>query len=201
MSRIIDDIEFVLVFLSLETLSMKTYLNKNIWTIGHSTHPIDKFILILNSFNIEVTADVRSLPGSRRFPQYDKENLMKILPENKIHYVHLLKLGGRRKVKKDSKNTAWRHPAFRGYADYMETSEFKDGIDELLSIAEKRRTAIMCAEVVWWRCHRSMIADYLKLNGWNVIHIISINKSEKHPYTQPAKIINGTLDYSNENLF
>ncbi len=106
MSRIIDDIEFVLVFLSLEILSMKTYLNKNIWTIGHSTHLIDKFTSILNSFNIEVAADVRSLPGSRRFPQFDKENLMKILPDNKIHCVHLLKLGGRRKVKKDPKNTA-----------------------------------------------------------------------------------------------
>jgi uncharacterized protein (DUF488 family) len=180
---------------------MEKYLTKDIWTIGHSAHPFDEFVLILNSFKIEIVADVRSLPGSRKFPQFDKENLMNTLPKNKIEYVHILKLGGRRKVKKDSKNTAWRHPAFRGYADYMETDDFKAGIDDLISIAETKRTAVMCAEVVWWRCHRSMIADYLKLKGWNVIHIISSNKSEEHPYTKPAKIIDGMLDYSAGNLF
>jgi len=179
---------------------MKLPVNKNIWTIGHSTHPFDKFISILNSFNIETVVDVRSLPGSRKFPQFDKENLQKALPGNKIYYAHLLKLGGRRKVKKDSKNTAWRHSAFRGYADYMETNDFLKGIVELMSIAEKQPTAIMCAEALWWRCHRSMIADYLKLKGWNVIHIISFNKSQEHSYTQPARIINGRLDYSSWNL-
>ena len=175
---------------------MELPINKNIWTIGHSNLPLDKFILILNSFNIEIVADVRSLPGSRKFPQFDKENLMKTLPENKVNYIHILKLGGRRKVKKNSKNSAWHHPAFRGYADYMETNDFKDGIDELISIAGKKRTAIMCAEALWWRCHRSMIVDYLKFKGWKVIHIISLNKSNEHPYTQPAKIINDSLDYT-----
>jgi uncharacterized protein (DUF488 family) len=180
---------------------MKLQQNKKIWTIGHSTHPFDEFILILKSFDIEVVADVRSMPGSRKFPQFNKENLQNLLPENDIDYIHLPELGGRRKVKKDSKNTAWHHPAFRGYADYMETNDFKEGIDKLISIAETKRTAVMCAEALWWRCHRSMIADYLKLKSWIVIHIISKNKSEEHPYTRPARITGGRLDYSSGNLF
>ncbi len=133
--------------------------DKTIWTIGHSTHPIDEFIRIVKSFNIEIIVDVRSLPGSNKFPQFNKEILEKTLQENSIGYIHLLQLGGRRKVRKDSKNTAWRHPAFRGYADYMETDEFYSGIKELTAAAAKKRTAIMCAEALWWRCHRSMISD------------------------------------------
>ncbi len=172
------------------------FKGKTIWTIGHSTHPVDEFTLMLKSFDIEILVDVRSLPGSNRFPQFNKENLEKSLPDNSISYIHLLQLGGRRKVRKDSKNTAWRHPAFRGYADYMETDEFYFGIKELTVIAAKKRTAIMCAEALWWRCHRSMISDFLKLQGWKVIHIISLNKSEEHPYTQPARIVDGRLDYT-----
>ncbi len=175
---------------------MRKSKDKLIWTIGHSTHPIDEFVKILKAFDIEIIADVRSLPGSNRFPQFNKENLEVSLAENKIDYVHLPKLGGRRRVKKDSKNTAWRHLSFRGFADYMETDDFKDGIIELTSIALDKRTAIMCAEVLWWRCHRSMISDYLKLNGWKVNHILSENKIEEHPYTQPARTIDGKLDYS-----
>lgn len=171
-------------------------MNKTIWTIGHSTHPIDEFINILNSFEINLLADVRSLPGSKKFPQFNKENLEKSLKEKNIEYIHILKLGGRRKVRKDSLNTGWHHPAFRGYADYMETEDFKHGIEELIYLAQNKRTAIMCAEVLWWRCHRSMISDYLKLKGWDVIHILSLIKSQEHSYTQPARIINGELDYS-----
>lgn len=171
-------------------------MNKTIWTIGHSTHPIDEFINILNSFEINLLADVRSLPGSKKFPQFNKENLEKSLKEKNIEYIHILKLGGRRKVRKDSLNTGWHHPAFRGYADYMETEDFKHGIEELIYLAQNKRTAIMCAEVLWWRCHRSMISDYLKLKGWDVIHILSLLKSQEHSYTQPARIINGELDYS-----
>ncbi|HCN84695.1 MAG TPA: Fe-S cluster assembly protein HesB [Sphingobacteriaceae bacterium] len=172
--------------------------NKKIWTIGHSTRPLEEFLSMLHSFNIEMVADIRSFPGSRKFPQYNKEALSVSLPQNNIQYVHLKSLGGRRKVKPDSKNTAWRNAAFRGYADYMETNSFKEGITELEKIALKQRTAYMCSEAVWWRCHRSMVSDYLKLNGWNVMHIMGIRKEEIHPYTSPARIVNGKLSYQSE---
>jgi uncharacterized protein (DUF488 family) len=134
----------------------------SIWTIGHSTHPFEEFVAMLHSFKIEMVADIRNFPGSRKFPYFNKEALEISLPENKISYVHLKALGGRRKAKPDSKNTAWRHPAFRGYADYMETDEFKNGIHALEKVAMQQRTAYMCSEAVWWRCHRSMVSDYLK---------------------------------------
>ncbi len=104
-------------------------------------------------------------------------------------------MGGRRPVQKDSKNTAWKHPAFRGYADYMETDAFKAGIQELEVIASKQRTAYMCSEVVWWSCHRSMVSDYLKLKGWMVYHIAETGRATEHTYTKPAKIIDGELSY------
>ncbi len=170
--------------------------HKTIWSIGHSTRTLDEFTDMLRSFQITVVADIRSYPGSRRYPQFNKEALEISLPENHIQYIHLKKLGGRRKVVPDSKNIAWRHPAFRGYADYMETDDFKQGIKELEDIALKQRTAFMCSEAVWWRCHRSMVADYLKVHGWKVMHIMAVNKEEEHPYTKPAKIINGELSYS-----
>lgn len=160
---------------------------KEIWTIGHSVHPVEELIIILQSFNIELVADVRSYPGSKRVPQFNKENLEKSLKEKNIDYVHLPEIGGRRNALKDSKNSAWRNKAFRGYADFMETDEFKEGIKKLCDLANKRRTAYMCAEALWWKCHRSLISDYLKLHGVIVNHITGINKSEVHPYTTPAK--------------
>ena len=172
--------------------------NKTIWTIGHSTRSFEEFVAMLHPFNIELVADIRSFPGSRKFPQYNKETLAVTLPQNNIQYIHLKSLGGRRKVKPDSKNTAWKNAAFRGYADYMETAFFKEGIAELEKIALKQRTAYMCSEAVWWRCHRSMVSDYLKLNEWKVMHIMGIGKEEIHPYTTPARIINGELSYENE---
>src|SRR3569623_12590 len=143
-----------------------------IWTIGHSTREFEEFVHLLKENEIELLADVRSFPGSRKFPQFNKESLEVTLPENGIEYIHLKQLGGRRKVKKDSQNTVWRHEAFRGYADYMETDDFRKGIDERIEIAEDKRTAIMCSEAVWWRCHRSMISDYLKSKGVTVFHIM-----------------------------
>lgn len=172
---------------------------KTIWTIGHSTRPMAEFISMLNSFGIELVADIRSFPGSRKFPQYNKEALSVSLPQNNIRYMHLKSLGGRRKVKPDSKNTAWKNAAFRGYADYMETDRFKEGITELEKFAIDQRTAYMCSEAVWWRCHRSMVSDYLKVRGWKVMHIMGIAKEEEHPYTAPAKIVNGELTYENES--
>lgn len=169
--------------------------NKTIWTIGHSTHSFENLVAMLHSFNIDLIADVRSFPGSRKFPQFNKEALEISLPQNNIQYRHLVELGGRRKAQPDSKNTAWRNVAFKGYADYMQTGSFTDGIKELVKIALKQRTAYMCSEAVWWRCHRSMISDYLKWQGWKVMHIMGIEKATEHPYTAPAKIVNGELTY------
>ena len=173
---------------------------KEIWSIGHSTRTLEHFVEMLHSFNIKFLADIRSFPGSRRVPQFNKENLEISMPANGIDYVHLKLLGGRRAVKKDSKNTGWRHPAFRGYADYMETDDFKTGIQQLEGIAKKHSTAYMCSEAVWWSCHRSMVSDYLKLNGWLVHHIMEVHKATEHTYTQPAKIINGELSYTEQAL-
>lgn len=178
---------------------MNSQTNTNITrTIGHSTHTLIEFVAMLQSFQIELLADIRSLPGSRRYPHFNKEAREISLPANNIKYVHLIELGGRRKVKPDSVNTGWRHIAFRGYADYMETDSFKAGINKLQQLAGIQRTAYMCSEAVWWRCHRSLVSDYLKLNGWTVFHIMGVAKSEEHPYTSPARIVNGTLSYKQE---
>ena len=109
--------------------------------------------------------------------------------------MHLLELGGRRKAAKDTRNTGWRHAAFRGYADYMETEAFAQGIAALEAAGSERPTAYMCSEAVWWRCHRAMISDYLKLAGWEVQHIMSMGKAKGHPYTAPARIVGGRLNY------
>jgi uncharacterized protein (DUF488 family) len=167
-----------------------------IWTIGHSTHAIDEFIAMLKSFQIEQLADIRSFPGSRRFPHFNKEDIEVSLAENNIKYIHLRELGGRRKARLDSINTGWRIAAFRGYADYMEIDSFKNGILELEDFAYKARTAYMCSEALWWRCHRSLVSDYLKVHGWTVMHIMSIGKAQEHSYTSPAEIVNGELLYN-----
>jgi uncharacterized protein (DUF488 family) len=134
-----------------------------IWTIGHSTRTIDEFISLLQANQIRLLVDVRSLPGSKRYPQFNKEALADSLGKTGIRYDHFPELGGRRKAKPESKNTAWRNASFRGYADYMETEEFRKGFERLLDLAGGAGpTAIMCAEAVWWRCHRSLISDYLK---------------------------------------
>lgn len=171
---------------------------KIIYTIGHSTHTLEEFMAMLKSFNIELLADIRSFPGSRKFPHFNRENLPASLAENNIEYIHLKNLGGRRKVNPDSCNTGWRVAAFRGYADYMETESFNIAIEQLEKIASQKRVAYMCAEAVWWRCHRSLVSDYLKNEGWTVLHIMDVGKSTEHPYTSPAKIIDGKLDYSKD---
>jgi len=169
-----------------------------IWTIGHSTREFEEFVRLLKENDIELLADVRSFPGSRKFPQFNKESLEVTLPENGIEYIHLKQLGGRRKVKPDSKNTVWRHEAFRGYADYMETDDFRTGMEDLIELAEEKRTAIMCSEAVWWRCHRSMISDYLKTAGVTVLHIMGEGKVVEHPFTSAARILDGHLTYHPE---
>lgn len=172
-----------------------------IWTIGHSTRTIEEFVSALQAHGIKLVADVRLLPGSKRYPQFNKERLAKSLIDHAIGYEHFPELGGRRKARRDSRNTAWRNEAFRGYADYMETVEFSEGIARLREIAERHgAVAIMCAEAVWWRCHRSLIADYLKAQGTEIIHIMNANKTEPHPFTSAARIVNGKLNYGDEPL-
>ena len=166
-----------------------------IWTIGHSTRGAEEFVEILRKHQLEALVDVRSFPGSRRYPHFNKGQLSETLPEAGIEYLHLPELGGRRKPGAGSKNVAWRNEGFRGYADYMETPDFRKGIETLLGLGRSKRAAIMCAEALWWRCHRSLIADYLKARGVGVIHILAVGKAELHPYTSAARIIDGRLSY------
>ena len=166
-----------------------------IWTIGHSTRSDEDFKEILVAHGIQVLVDVRTFPGSRRYPQFNKSALSESLTSANIVYQHEPRLGGRRTPRKDSHNTAWRNASFRGYADYMESDEFSAGIKELLELARRSRTTVMCAEAVWWKCHRSMIADYLKAAGHTVLHIIDEKKAEEHPFTSAAKIVDGELSY------
>lgn len=168
----------------------------SVWTIGHSTRAAGEFNEILFAHRITALVDVRSFPGSRRYPHFNKPALSRNLEASGILYAHSAKLGGRRRPAPNSKNTAWKNASFRAYADYLETEEFKEGIEDLLEIARTKRTAIMCAEALWWRCHRSLIADFLKAQGAEVTHIIDSKKSEAHPYTSAARIVAGQLSYA-----
>ncbi len=170
-------------------------MERKIWTIGHSTHSLQRFVEMLHSFEIELVADIRNYPGSRRFPHFNFDSLKISLPEEGMEYVHFKALGGRRKPRPDSKNLGWRVEAFKGYADHMETDEFLMAIKELQKIALTKRVAYMCSEAVWWRCHRSLVSDYFKFHGWTVFHIMDIGKSSEHPYTKPARIKNNELVY------
>ncbi|HYF68877.1 MAG TPA: DUF488 domain-containing protein [Ohtaekwangia sp.] len=178
---------------------MESADEKLVYTIGHSTHSAEDFLALLKSFGIEQLIDIRRYPGSRRYPHFNKEALAASLSGHNIDYIHLEQLGGRRTTRPDSKNTAWRHAAFRGYADYMEHEEFKKAMDELEELAAHQRTVYMCSEAVWWSCHRSLVSDYLKVRGWKVLHIMAIEKAQEHPYTSPAKIVDGKLIYATGN--
>jgi uncharacterized protein (DUF488 family) len=167
-----------------------------IWTIGHSTRAIEEFLSLLAESHIEAIADVRSFPGSRRYPQYGREALAATLAAHAIGYHWLPALGGRRRASPDSPNTAWRNASFRGYADHMSSTEFAQGVAELLEVSNKARTAIMCSEALWWRCHRSMIADALCVRGIKVVHILDAKHSVVHPMTSPARIVGGVLSYA-----
>lgn len=167
-----------------------------IWTIGHSTRTFEYFLELLQSQNIEAIADVRRFPGSRKYPQFNAESLKVSLREIDIAYEWFQNLGGRRKPDPNSHNTAWRNASFRAYADYIETTEFRDGLARLLQLAHEKRTAIMCSEAVWWRCHRSLISDVLKVEGVQVLHIMEIGKVAEHPYTSAAQVVNGRLSYA-----
>jgi uncharacterized protein (DUF488 family) len=170
-----------------------------LWTIGHSNRTLDQFTELLTGHQIQLLADVRRFPGSRRLPHFNQENLAQSLPRIGIEYIHFPELGGRRKVRPGSPNTVWRNEAFRGYADFMMTPEFRAGIERLLRHAAEKRTAFMCSEALWWQCHRSMISDYLKAAGHEVIHILGANKTEPHPFTSAARIVDGKLSYCPES--
>jgi uncharacterized protein (DUF488 family) len=170
-------------------------LEKRIWTIGHSTRIWSDFIDILKSFQIRHLVDVRSFPGSKRYPHFNKESLSESLAHENILYTHLVELGGRRKPDPASVNTAWRNASFRGYADYMQTPAFSEAIDKLESLALENYVAYMCSEAVWWRCHRALISDYLKVRDWSVLHIMDYSKATEHPFTSPARHVQGKLFY------
>ena len=167
-----------------------------IWTIGHSTRSIDEFLGLLQVYRVEGIADVRRFPGSRKHPQFGQQALAATLQTHGIAYEWLEALGGRRRALPDSPNTAWRNAAFRGYADYMSSSAFEEGFAQMLEIARGARTALMCAEAVWWRCHRALIADALCVRGFEVVHILDARHGTVHPMTKPARVIDGRLTYA-----
>lgn len=157
--------------------------NRTIWTIGHSTRSAEEFVKALKSFQIEMLVDVRRYPGSKKYPHFNLSTLETYLPEAGIGYMPVEELGGRRKPKPDSANMVWKNEAFRGYADYADTEAFEAGIAKLTEVAARKRTAYMCSEAVWWRCHRAIISDHLKSRGWTVMHIMREGLAKEHPYT------------------
>ncbi|MFB3879923.1 MAG: DUF488 family protein [Armatimonadota bacterium] len=164
-------------------------------TIGHSTRTLDEFIGLLRAHGIETVVDVRTVPRSRRVPQFDRETLPRALDAVGIGYLHMKALGGWRHARKDSPNTGWRNAGFRGYADYMLTGEFEAAVNELTQLATDTRIAIMCAEAVPWRCHRWLLSDALVVRGVEVRHITSAAAPEAHKLTEFAVVKEGTITY------
>jgi uncharacterized protein (DUF488 family) len=168
---------------------------KTIYTIGHSTHPIETFLALLQAHSIEVLVDVRTVPRSRHNPQFETNALRTSLSEAGIRYVHMAALGGLRRPRKDSPNTGWHNESFRGFADYMHTAEFQAAFDELQALAQPHVTAIMCAEALPLRCHRSLIADALIVHGWQVLDIMSDKAAIVHKLTPFLKVEDGRILY------
>ena len=165
-----------------------------IYTIGHSTHSADAFLALLGMHGVTQLADVRTMPMSRRYPHFNRDSLEKLLAASGIRYRHLGGLGGLRKPRRDSTNTAWKHPSFRGYADYMETEAFERAFRELVVFASAGPTAVMCAEAVWWRCHRQLLADALLVQGVPVWHIFGAG-AKPHEISAFARIRDGKVIY------
>jgi uncharacterized protein (DUF488 family) len=166
-------------------------------TIGHSIHPIEEFLGLLVAHGVRILVDVRTVPRSRRNPQFNSDALRASLEGVGIHYVHMPGLGGLRRPRPDSENTGWRNASFRGYADYMQTADFDARLRELIEIAEQGSTTIMCAEAVPWRCHRSLIADALVVRGIRVEHIISRAERTLHRVTPWATVDGDVMRYHN----
>jgi len=170
-------------------------MDATVWTIGHSTRTIEELLAVLSAYDIEAIADVRRFPGSRRLPQFSSAALEQALGNHGIAYLWLPSLGGRRRPDAASVNVGWRVPAFRAYADHIETEEFAGGLFELLMVARGLRTAVMCAEVLWWRCHRRIISDVLTSLDVSVVHIRDADTSEVHRLSAPAHLVGGRLSY------
>lgn len=170
-------------------------MSHTIWTIGHSTRSVDDFLAVLAAHEIETLVDVRRFPGSRRLPQFGSDALAAVLGAHDVAYRWIEELGGRRRPDPASPNDGWRNDAFRAYADHIATEEFARGLSELLTLATGSRTAIMCAELLWWRCHRRLIADVLTSLGHEVRHIRDAGVAELHELTPPARMVDGVLTY------
>lgn len=166
-----------------------------LWTVGHSTRPPEVFVRLLQQHGISAIADVRRHPGSRRYPWFGSDALADILAQSAIAYQWIPELGGRRRPRPECANAAWRSAAFRGYADHMATSEFALGLARAVDMARAHRTALMCAESLWWRCHRRLIADLLLHRGWSVFHIIDDDTPQSHPVNPDARGAGADLIY------
>jgi uncharacterized protein (DUF488 family) len=166
-----------------------------IYTIGHSTHSLEAFLSLLRTHGVTHLADVRSFPMSRRHPHFNSAPLAEALSRKGLHYRHMRALGGFRKPRPASANTAWRHPAFRGFADYMETDEFDQALSDLCSWAEEAPTAVMCAEALWWKCHRRLISDALEAQGVAVWHIDATGTRKRHELSEFARIHEAKVSY------
>lgn len=166
-----------------------------IFAIGHSTRPFDKFAALLLAHDIKILADIRTVPKSRRNPQYAQEFLAKELPAHGIRYVHLKALGGLRRPKPDSINLGWENKSFRGYADYMQTAEFENGLQQLIELTRDGNVAMMCAEGNPFRCHRQLVADALTVKGIPVQHIVSRKTARLHELNPRAVVQNGLVTY------
>ena len=166
-----------------------------VWSVGHGTRPSEELVAVLREAGIGVLADVRSIPGSRRHPQFGKSALTASLATAGIDYVHLRGLGGRRDALPDSPHVALKVDAFRGYADHMASAEFAADYKNLVGLARARSTAFMCAETLWSQCHRRMLSDRFMVDGWSVVHLISPGKSEPHRLWEVARVVDGRLVY------
>lgn len=173
-------------------------MTERIFTIGHSTRPIDEFLGMLEGHGIRNLVDVRTIPRSRHNPQFNREELSRALHNLGLHYRHLPALGGLRKPRRDSMNTAWRNESFRGYADYMQTAPFQEALELLVDLGRKEPTAIMCAEAVPWRCHRSLIADALLARGIEVLEIASATRATPLALHEWAQVDGTTVIYPGE---
>lgn len=166
-----------------------------IWTIGHSTRTTDEFVALLREHSIAHLFDVRRFPGSRRHPQFGSDALARSLADAGIGYRHIETLGGRRQPRTDSPNAVWRTEGFRGYADYMASRAFRDAIHDVMQFSAGERSVLMCAELLWWQCHRSLIADDLVLHGWDVVHILGPGKTTPHAFREPAHLVDDAPRY------
>lgn len=166
-----------------------------IWTVGHGTRTIDEFVSVLREAGVVTLVDIRTFPGSRRHPQFGQATLRDSLGAAGVAYMHLRGLGGRRDGTAGSPHTALRVAAFRAYADHMATREFQDDLARLEAVAGVTATAYMCAETLWWRCHRRMLSDLLAVRGWEVVHLLAAGTSEPHRLWDVARVVDGALVY------